>query len=1381
MSAHRRAPRPRHALRRTVTAVVLAVTAGVGYLASAGPAQAAGPWYVATTGSNANLCTSAAAPCATVTGVLGKPGFVTGDTINVAQGTYTDHPTFGAKTANVIGGGTGATFTGLNATYAIGVNIGNANTLTLENLTLTAGRNLSNNLGGGLVIATGKVVANNVRINANGGGTISQGGGAYVAAGSGLTMNNGAVTNNSATNGGGIYGAGTTVLNGTTVTGNAATQSAGAIYAAGTTTVNGGTVSGNTALNAGGVFVAGTTIVDGTTLTGNAANGGAISNGGNGGAFYNAANLTVKNATLTGNKVVANTNATPGITGYGGAIFSANLAANAPAVTLTDTTIDGGSVSGGNAAVGGAIAVYPTTVGGTTSKVEGTRLTLSRNVALAGGGILSYGNVTLTDSVLDHNVATHASVGAGGGIYATTVGSVTPTLTLDSTDLTANSAVTNGGGAYTAAGVTTVVRNSSQVRQNAAAVGAGLYNGGTMTIRASGIVDNDASNSGAGVYTAGPLTVDDSAVAENTAAFLAGGIAAGGPLTVTGGQVNDNSAFGAGGLLVGDGIVASLDGTVVGGNTATGSGGGGILNSGRTTITRSSIINNHAVHSTGNTGLGGAIYSGSNNDNVTTTLKIGASTISGNDAYAGSALINLSSGDTGVVNTTSIDNTTIAGNHSSSAFGAIEQFHPLTITGSTITGNTADDPNAAQVAGGLAMFAPAQVGVAGSILAGNSGLDCSGSVADGGYNLSDDAGCGFTAGKHDVVGNPQLGALANNGGPTQTRLPGPASPALDRIPAGTATGLSDAISGSAVTLCGAGALDQRGTGRPQGAQCDIGAVEADQHVPVLDGPSEADYTVGAAGTPLQFTTTGSPQPTLSATGDLPAGVTFHDNGDGTGTLSGTPAAGTGGEHAITIKATNEAGSDTLSFTLKVHQAPVLSGPSASTYTVGEPGGPDVFQQTSGYPDATLSTDSDLPGGVTFTPQAGGKGEIAGTPAAGTGGVYPITIKGSNGTGPDATWPFELTVDEAPGITGPASVTFTAGTAGASGTYTGSGFPAPTFTGEGLPAGLAVVGTGAGTAKISGTPADGTGGEYDVTLTADNGVGEPATKDVHVVVNEAPSLTGPSAARFVAGRNAAVGFSADGYPGASLAVTGDLPDGLTFTDHGDGSATLGGTATTGAIGTYAVTVTASNGIDPDAVIHLTITVVPPPSITTTSLPNAAVGSGYSASVEATGGQPAYTFAVVSGSLPAGLSMNAAGQITGTPTGPTGTSAFTVKVTDSDDPADSDTQDLSITVVRGVSTLSVNPVVLQLNALGLRIGILKATLTGGSANQPIANQTIVFKAGSTTVCTGLTTADGTVTCKMDVVQTLQVILLFGVSATYPGNALWEPSTGSAGLIG
>jgi hypothetical protein len=93
----------------------------------------------------------------------------------------------------------------------------------------------------------------------------------------------------------------------------------------------------------------------------------------------------------------------------------------------------------------------------------------------------------------------------------------------------------------------------------------------------------------------------------------------------------------------------------------------------------------------------------------------------------------------------------------------------------------------------------------------------------------------------------------------------------------------------------------------------------------------------------------------------------------------------------------------------------------------------------------------------------------------------------------------------------------------------------------------------------------------------------------------------------------------------------------------------------------------------------VTPVPPLTVTTTSLPGGQVGTAYGqATLAATGGVTPYTWAVTSGSLPPGLTLDTStGMISGTPTA-YGTYSFTVTVTDAESPAMTASQPLSITV-------------------------------------------------------------------------------------------------------
>ena len=101
-----------------------------------------------------------------------------------------------------------------------------------------------------------------------------------------------------------------------------------------------------------------------------------------------------------------------------------------------------------------------------------------------------------------------------------------------------------------------------------------------------------------------------------------------------------------------------------------------------------------------------------------------------------------------------------------------------------------------------------------------------------GFNFSDDDSCNFTESTDNVAdGNdPMLGALANNGGPTQTMLPQPGSPLIDAI--------------QPVSECQVD-VDQRGVTRPQIKGCDTGAVE------VLGASLRVDKVVtGTLGNPV---------------------------------------------------------------------------------------------------------------------------------------------------------------------------------------------------------------------------------------------------------------------------------------------------------------------------------------------------------------------------------------------------------------------------------------------------------------------------------------------------------------------------------------------------
>ena len=355
--------------------------------------------------------------------------------------------------------------------------------------------------------------------------------------------------------------------------------------------------------------------------------------------------------------------------------------------------------------------------------------------------------------------------------------------------------------------------------------------------------------------------------------------------------------------------------------------------------------------------------------------------------------------------------------------------------------------------------------------------------------------------------------------------------------------------------------------------------------PAITSTNSTTFTVNASGS-FTVTTTGYPTPSLSETGALPSGVTFVDNHNGTGTLSGTPTAN--GVFSLSLSASNGIGSNAMqAFTLTVNQAPAITSASNTTFTVGTAG---LFTvSTTGYPAPSLGETGALPSGVTFTDNHNGTGTLSGTPTA--NGVFSLSLTASNGIGSPATQAFTLTVTQVPAITSANNTTFTAGTAG-SFTVSATGYPTPSLSETGaLPSGVTFVDNHNGTGTLSGTPA--AGGVFSISFSAQNGIGSPATQAFTLTVSQAPAITSANNVTFVVKTAGSFTVTTTGYPISSITEKGTLPKGLKFVDNKNGTGTLSGTPT--ATGPTSITFTASNGIGSAATQTFTVTVGLAPAI------------------------------------------------------------------------------------------------------------------------------------------------------------------------------------------
>lgn len=327
--------------------------------------------------------------------------------------------------------------------------------------------------------------------------------------------------------------------------------------------------------------------------------------------------------------------------------------------------------------------------------------------------------------------------------------------------------------------------------------GGAIFAQGSLGLNNVVITSSESDGSGGGAWVVGnELTVADSKFTGNEAGYTGGGFGSDGYSTV-----------GTGGI--------SITGSVVEGNSALYSGGGIALYDNYTDVVIDSTTvsgNKVTTTSAGAQADGGGIWMEDTYDGYSTTVQ--NSTVSGNSTTGSGGGISFGENFYG---TTKVVNTTVDGNTAGAQGGGV-QFADLYGAGlvfqlqdSTVTGNTA----AAGAGGVLRGYASggtadAPLDVSSSIVSGNNSTSGGADFSDNAYASGDltlgnvlvgsTAGLTYTANPagSNVVGvDPKLGPLADNGGPTKTRLPAVDSPVID---AGLANGLTKDQRGEARTV-----------------------------------------------------------------------------------------------------------------------------------------------------------------------------------------------------------------------------------------------------------------------------------------------------------------------------------------------------------------------------------------------------------------------------------------------------------------------------------------------------------------------------------------------------------------------------------------------------
>ncbi|MCB0077618.1 MAG: hypothetical protein KDD73_09335 [Anaerolineales bacterium] len=318
--------------------------------------------------------------------------------------------------------------------------------------------------------------------------------------------------------------------------------------------------------------------------------------------------------------------------------------------------------------------------------------------------------------------------------------------------------------------------------------GGAIFNDGTLNLQSSTISGNSVTGEGGGIFTFGSLNVENSLISDNLAGNVGGGISSRGVTTITDSTISGNVADSVGGVLGS----ATITNSIISNNSAVDGSGGGLAGSGLT-IVDSRISGNSASEG------GGGFYFISFDVGIT----IRNSLISENTANLGGGIyIEYFLPESGAKKpqvVVIVENSTISGN-TATIGGGIHSSGNIAVESSTLSNNSADS------AGGIYLLS--QMTLQNSIVANSvSGGDCvvdGGSFIDEGHNLIEDGSC-ITAAS-SIAGDPVLGPLADNGGPTHTHA------LLDGSPAHNA-GETDLTA------------DQRGLARPQGSADDMGAYE----------------------------------------------------------------------------------------------------------------------------------------------------------------------------------------------------------------------------------------------------------------------------------------------------------------------------------------------------------------------------------------------------------------------------------------------------------------------------------------------------------------------------------------------------------------------------
>ncbi|HEX2387863.1 MAG TPA: right-handed parallel beta-helix repeat-containing protein [Solirubrobacterales bacterium] len=390
-------------------------------------------------------------------------------------------------------------------------------------------------------------------------------------------------------------------------------------------------------------------------------------------------------------------------------------------------------------------------------------------------------------------------------------------------------ALTRGGNDGPGAALTTrgelTMRHVRVVQNLAEEPGGGVFSMRRVTVYDSVFTGNLANDDGGAIYARrGGVQVYDSLINSNLVDGSGGAIGSTGDILVVRSRVLGSTTDGDGGALYADedGDITVLDSTV-NGNTADGPGGAIFTLEGDVTVVNSTVDGNRADD------RGGAISGEADVTILNSTIARNAAV-----AHVGGGI--WSRGDAFITNSTVTDN------YAEGQGGGVLAAGTLGLTYSTVTDNSASQAGDVGAGGRLRAFGsiigpPDTTSEAGHVQRTTRTCEVPALSHSSGYNFITDSSC-FTAANTeptDIVGvaDPALGPLSPNPEIGASLIPEPGSPVLNQIPPGACdvVPFGEDLEGEqhlgqfGIDPVAPVDADQRHVPRPQGGECDIGAVE----------------------------------------------------------------------------------------------------------------------------------------------------------------------------------------------------------------------------------------------------------------------------------------------------------------------------------------------------------------------------------------------------------------------------------------------------------------------------------------------------------------------------------------------------------------------------